>query len=1125
VNRYAEIDFSQYPVKYTERRDDRFGNQLNYTLTDCKGDIVFSVGITGYFLNRNLDTIPGGGLLYGNSRSSVLNGVQFPNSKDSIFVVHTNYLDKKHSTYWSLVNLSANSGNGKVVKVNQLLESFNNDNLAIVPHSNKRDFWILTTPDSFTLNAHLLSDTGISAHPIQSSGYFNINDDKYDWLSKTISVSRDGKSLFSTFLRPSIHTQAAVLMFEFDNSTGKLSNPKKVVGHSELASMNNVATKVSLSPNDTFAYFGSGEQLRLYPFKSGTWDFFQYNRFTGELIRLTRGTSYDREVAYKGVVSTALAPNGRVYCSVYEQVGGKGWVVNHPNFKGMACKFRKDYTLPGAFRTTDAYSPITWPYYTATSQIDECTDTTTFYMGGDTGVYKMVLRFGDGDTLLYTGKWYENLTFKHYYRQNGKYPVTMITWSNYCNVSRTIIDTLEVYKPPVYVKRGFMQKAFCNGDSLKVVLKGENQNRYSVNWGVPKPGGGEYDSISYGSKDSIVLSFFYHKDSGSKQVLTTTIANDNCPNTQIDTVYVKGLPVPKPKLSLSKSIFCAGDILSISDSTFDRTTTYIDWISTKDTFTGLGIKVTSRETLPAKKDSMYSVFAHIINSYGCETRDTLHFLSKAAPLASLSILDSVICAKQQKLRVAIRTKQNPTGTVWTINDGSFTHYDTNFTQGYVSSTSSRILAAGSYNGCEWIDSLPFRVAGLPAAGFIINNDTQCFAGHKLNIVNNTNSPNESIDSFWYDMDNGTKYRTADVSNHLYSVFGNYIIKQKVQTSEGCLDSISKPVLIKESPRPNWQTNTLRQCSKGNEIQVDEFTKGTSSIAWGDGLFDGNIHHYAQSGNYTIRLIKDLGNQCADTQYRAVNLLAHPKASFTRDTACTNNPFTLTETSRFGSSRELNPAYWTITGARSKTGTSVSYTLPDSGWYTLTLISSDTSNCSDTVKRVFKVHPSPIPQLSFEPFGVSTSSLVYQFTALPLNMKNYVWDFGVGGTGQARISEGRFLQDKKYPIKLSIEDYMGCKANIDSQVHILGLSGFHLPSAFSPNGDGLNETWGIEEANYIRDVHIRIFNQRGKVMFKILNPNDRWDASNAAMDTYGYKGYIRDIYNRFQEVEGVIQIVR
>ena len=103
VNRYAEIDFSQYPVKYTERRDDRFGNQLNYTLTDCKGDIVFSVGITGYFLNRNLDTIPGGGLLYGNSRSSVLNGVQFPNSKDSIFVVHTNYLDKKHSTYWSLV--------------------------------------------------------------------------------------------------------------------------------------------------------------------------------------------------------------------------------------------------------------------------------------------------------------------------------------------------------------------------------------------------------------------------------------------------------------------------------------------------------------------------------------------------------------------------------------------------------------------------------------------------------------------------------------------------------------------------------------------------------------------------------------------------------------------------------------------------------------------------------------------------------------------------------------------------------------------------------------------------------------------------------------------------------------
>jgi len=847
----------------------------------------------------------------------------------------------------------------------------------------------------------------------------------------------------------------------------------------------------------------------------------QYDRYNGTRIALAKVTSYDINESRKGVLSTVLSPDNKIICSFLE----KGWRVIHPNIKGKACKFRKDYQFAGDYGLPDAYSPITWPYYTATSQIDECTDTTTFYIGGDTGVYKMVLRFGDGDTLLYTGKWYENLKFKHFYKQNGKYPVTMITWSNYCNSPRYIVDTMEVYKPPVYVQRNFSQKAYCEGDSFHIILKGQNQNRYSVNWGVPKPGGGEFDSISYGAKDSIVFSFFYDKDSGTKHVLTTTIANDHCPITQIDTVFVQGLPLPIPKLALSKEVLCAGDKLSISDSTADRMVTYISWLNAKDTFIGSVVKMKQRETLASAKDSLQSIFARFINTHGCEAKDTLHFLSKASPLASLGILDSVICAKQQKLRVEIGTQQNPKGTSWTINDGSFTHYDTNYTQGYTNPISSRILVTGSYNGCEWIDSLPFRVTGIPIAGFNTNRDTQCFNGHNLDITNTATSPNESISSFTYYMGDGSSFSSSAVTKYTYGSFGKYVIKQRVQTTKGCVDSLSKAILIKESPNPNWQTTTLRQCFKGHAIQIDDLTQGTNHIAWGDGLFDGNIHRYAQSGNYTIRLIKDLGNQCADTQYRAVNLLAHPKASFTRDTACTNNPFALTETSSFGSSRELNPAYWRITGAGNKTGTSVNFTLPDSGWYSLTLISSDTSNCSDTIQSLFKVHPSPIPAMSFEPFGVSTNDLVYQFSALPLNMKNYTWDFGVGGTGQARISAGRFLQDKNYPITLSIEDHKGCKASLDSQVHILGLSGFHLPSAFSPNGDGLNETWGIEEADYIRDVHIRIFNQRGKVMFKILNPTDRWDASNAAMDTYGYKGYIRDIYNRYQEVEGVIQIVR
>jgi gliding motility-associated-like protein len=51
----------------------------------------------------------------------------------------------------------------------------------------------------------------------------------------------------------------------------------------------------------------------------------------------------------------------------------------------------------------------------------------------------------------------------------------------------------------------------------------------------------------------------------------------------------------------------------------------------------------------------------------------------------------------------------------------------------------------------------------------------------------------------------------------------------------------------------------------------------------------------------------------------------------------------------------------------------------------------------------------------------------------------------------------------------------------------------VPSAFSPNGDGLNDTFGILSEG-IEDFKIVIYNRWGEVVFQADHPKARWDGT-------------------------------
>jgi len=88
----------------------------------------------------------------------------------------------------------------------------------------------------------------------------------------------------------------------------------------------------------------------------------------------------------------------------------------------------------------------------------------------------------------------------------------------------------------------------------------------------------------------------------------------------------------------------------------------------------------------------------------------------------------------------------------------------------------------------------------------------------------------------------------------------------------------------------------------------------------------------------------------------------------------------------------------------------------------------------------------------------------------------------------------------------------------------------VPNAFSPNGDGLNDTWHILNIPYLQQEGIEfqqvgVYNRWGNCVFKSNDINFAWRAKGWAMDSYYY--YIR--YKRKDGVEkvqkGSVELVR
>lgn len=112
------------------------------------------------------------------------------------------------------------------------------------------------------------------------------------------------------------------------------------------------------------------------------------------------------------------------------------------------------------------------------------------------------------------------------------------------------------------------------------------------------------------------------------------------------------------------------------------------------------------------------------------------------------------------------------------------------------------------------------------------------------------------------------------------------------------------------------------------------------------------------------------------------------------------------------------------------------------------------------------------------------------------------------------------------------DPSGC-INSDTLIVLFDNSGitggYHLPSAFTPNNDGLNDCFGIKYWGAIIELEFNIFNRWGERIFHTTNPadcwNGKWRGVEQKTDVYVYWIRAKTVCDPLVFRKGVITLIR
>ncbi len=294
------------------------------SISDKEGHLLlYTDGIKVW--NKNHEIIEGADDLHGHP-SSTQSGiiVQKPKS-ESIYIVFTvdaRAEGENEGLQYTEIDITANNGAGKVIrKHNQLLINAT-ERVTGVIHQNNQDIWIVTHEwESDAFYAYLITENGVLEKPVISK-VGSIHHKNPNNSIGYLKASPNGDKLAIT-----PHEDSKFEVFDFDNTTGKVSHPVTLL----LQRGNGYG--IEFSPSGKYLYTSTlfDGEIAQYDLRASD------IKASKEILR---------QADSKSLGALQIAPDGKIYYQIYngEYLG----TINQPEKKGQAAELNeKAVLLPG----------------------------------------------------------------------------------------------------------------------------------------------------------------------------------------------------------------------------------------------------------------------------------------------------------------------------------------------------------------------------------------------------------------------------------------------------------------------------------------------------------------------------------------------------------------------------------------------------------------------------------------------------------------------------------------------------------------------------------------------------------------------------------------------------------
>jgi len=453
-------------------------------------------------------------------------------------------------------------------------------------------------------------------------------------------------------------------------------------------------------------------------------------------------------------------------------------------------------------------------------------------------------------------------------------------------------------------------------------------------------------------------------------------------------------------------------------------------------------------------------------------------------------------------------------------------------------TKDIILAILDSNGCPDTATQSVIVYPTPIAAIVV--DSALCQRDSILIGNASRIDSTAqITEYRWSLGDGTFSNDTTVL-HAYSEPGPHTLLLTSLSTTGCMDTATRTVLVYPAPDVDFETEAdvclgdLVDLQYNSSIRNDIANDVIAGWIWNFGdstSMNGGLtpaHLYNRADTFGVRLTVFSDKGCRDSLTLPQIVYQTPDPELLHDSVCFSQQAFLNVIPQ-----GLGQVEWFETPTSEKPfHKGLNYLTPPivfGNTYYVEVISPQECR-SNRLAIQAALHDEGTGYITASDTVIELPSAIVSFeVGGTIRGDKYKWEFGDGNGSIASGPAHEYKYPGKYLINLSLVDVNGCEYELEKVIEVKKIVSVHVPSAFTPNGDGYNDEFYVGVYK-IQQFGIRIFNRQGRVVFESSDPDFKWNGQTlsglSAMEgVYVFQVQAVDFDGIFIQKHGTITLIR